>query len=49
MPTRDTSGYIRSLFASFVRKPSLLHTAVGATTFWNDAEARALPEGGRKG
>lgn len=38
MPTRDTSGYIKSLWASFLRAPNLLHTAVGATTFYNDEE-----------
>lgn len=37
-PTRDTSNYLESLFASFVRAPQLLHTSVGATTFYSDMQ-----------
>lgn len=36
--TRDTEGYLASLWATFLRAPTLLHTATGATTFYNDLE-----------
>lgn len=36
--TRDTEGYIQSLWATFLRAPTLLVTAAGATTFYNDLE-----------
>jgi len=36
--TRDTEGYLGSLWATFLRAPELLVTAAGATTFYNDAE-----------
>jgi hypothetical protein len=36
--TRDTEGYIKSLWATFLRAPTLLTTAAGATTFYNDLE-----------
>ena len=34
-PTRDSSKYLESLYASFLRAPSLLHTSVGATTLYS--------------
>jgi len=37
-PTRDSSNYLESLFASFLRAPHLLHTAVGATTLYSDMQ-----------
>mmetsp|Transcript_95133 Transcript_95133/g.153418 ORF Transcript_95133/g.153418 Transcript_95133/m.153418 type:complete len:613 (-) Transcript_95133:51-1889(-) len=36
--TRDTEGYLESLWATFLRAPELLVTAAGATTFYNDLE-----------
>jgi len=36
--TRDTEGYLESLWATFLRAPELLITATGATTFYNDLE-----------
>jgi len=37
-PARDTENYIESMWATFLRSPSLLYTAVGAMTYYNDAE-----------
>jgi len=37
-PSRDSSNYLDSLWASFLRAPHLLHTSVGATTFYSDLQ-----------
>ena len=37
-PTRDSSQYLESLYASFLRAPKLLHTSVGATTLYSDQQ-----------
>jgi hypothetical protein len=34
----DACSYTRSLWANFLRQPELIHTAVGATTYYNDLE-----------
>ena len=36
--SRDSSRYLDSLWASFLRAPHLLHTSVGATTLYNDLQ-----------
>ncbi len=36
VPQRDASGYLHSLWASFLRSPDALHTAVSATTYYLD-------------
>ena len=42
LPQRDATGYLESLWASFLRSPDLLHTAVSASTYYLD-QACALP------
>jgi hypothetical protein len=40
LPQRDASGYMQSLWASFLRSPDVLHTAVSASTYYLDQASR---------